>query len=102
MPVLLQFQVRTYYNLGLLHGLGGFSYSLKSRTRNINSAVAFDKQFFTVQLKGLATVSYMMLQNFKIRNGCGVLLHFHQRVDLVKGVALAVIGEGGTPELVNG
>ena len=64
--------------------------------------MAFDKQFFTVQLKGLATVSYMMLQNLKIRNGCGVLLRFHRRVELVKGVALEMMGKGGTPELVNG
>ena len=100
--MLVQLHFRTYHNIGLLHGLDGFSYSLKSWTRNINSAVAFDKQFFTVQLKGLATVSYMMLQNLKIRNGCGVLLRFHRRVELVKGVALEMMGKVGTPELVNG
>ena len=31
--MLVQLQFRTYHNIGLLHGLDGFSYSLKSRTR---------------------------------------------------------------------
>src|SRR6267154_3557892 len=100
MLVLLQF--RTYCKLALLQGLDGFSYSLKSRTRGIKLAVAHDKQFFTAQLKHLATISYPMLQRFKDRDGCRVVLRLHQRVALVEGAALAVMGKGGTPELVNG